>query len=329
MPDEQAAARSRRLTPIECVAEASQAHKPSTLGPMRDPLDLTSLQCFVTAARLASFRAAARACHLSPSAFGDRIRRLEESLGTELFLRTTRSVRLSPTGHRLLGKAQHALDAAEACHDVLGTAQAFSLTLGTRYELGLSWIVPQLDKLQQAVHGLTISLSFGDTPDLLRATRKGELDAVITSSRLAVSGFRYALLHEEHYNFVGACSMLKRTPFEGPRDASEHHLLDINEDLPLFRYLLDAASAKTLWGFKSVVCLGTIAAIRQRVLDGAGVAVLPEYFIRKDLARGRLVPLLASRKIQTDWFRLVWKANHPREDALQALADALRAEPLR
>jgi DNA-binding transcriptional LysR family regulator len=122
---------------------------------------------------------------------------------------------------------------------------------------------------------------------------------------------------------------LKRNPFTSPEHASRHRLLDVSEDLPLFRYLLDAGSAKTVWDFQSVVALGTIAAIRQRVLDGAGVAVLPEYFVRDDLRTRRLGVLLPQRRLQPDWFRLVYKARHPREAELQALADLLRARPLR
>jgi hypothetical protein len=58
-------------------------------------LDLESLRCFVHAAAELSFRVAAKACALSPAAFGDRIRRLEEDLGAPLFERTTRKVTLT------------------------------------------------------------------------------------------------------------------------------------------------------------------------------------------------------------------------------------------
>ena len=44
-------------------------------------LDLTSLQCFVAAATLLNFRAAASRVALSPAAFTERIRRLEEEIG--------------------------------------------------------------------------------------------------------------------------------------------------------------------------------------------------------------------------------------------------------
>src|SRR5690606_32829803 len=294
-----------------------------------DWLDLTSLNCFLTAAKLASFRGAARACHLSPSAFGERIRRLEETLEVSLFVRTTRSVKLTPAGEHLLPRAQQALDAAEACFATADVSPSYSLTLGTRYELGMSWLAPELEHLERLRAGRTLHLTFGDSEELLRAAKRGEIDAVVTSSRLAVTGLRYAPLHEESYKLVAAPALLNQNAFRHPRDAASHRLIDASEDLPLFRYLLDVGSAKSFWAFGDARYLGTIAAIRQRVLDGGGVAVLPEYFVRSDIKRRKLRVVLPSHKIQSDWFRLVWRTQHPRETELEEMAEELRKRPLR
>src|SRR5689334_25354523 len=61
-------------------------------------LSFESLRCFLAAARLLNFRNASRAVALTPAAFGQRIRQLEEQLGVELFARTTRSVSLTERG---------------------------------------------------------------------------------------------------------------------------------------------------------------------------------------------------------------------------------------
>jgi len=77
--------------------------------------DLESLRCFAQAARQQSFRRGAKACALSPAAFGERIRRLEDQLGAPLFTRTPRRLALTPEGERLLPRAQRLLDEAERC----------------------------------------------------------------------------------------------------------------------------------------------------------------------------------------------------------------------
>ena len=292
--------------------------------------DLDSLRCFEAAARHLSFRAASREVALSPPAFSDRIRRLEEDLEVVLFARTTRRVSLTDAGVRLLPRARQALAAARACVRAAHEGEApFELTIGTRFELGLSWLTPALDALTRACPGRTLHLVFGDSPDLLDRTLKGSVDATITSARLSWAHFSYALLHEEAYAFVSAPELADELPFRGERDAEQHVLIDASADLPLFRYLRDASPAEEAWRFLRIERLGTIGAIRQRVLDGAGVAVLPLYLVREDLDEGRLVRLLEERPLLSDHFRLVWRTDHPREVELADLAAQLRELPLR
>ncbi len=68
-------------------------------------LDAEALHTFVTVAQLRSFSAAADALHKTTSAISYRIKALEDSVGTPLFQRTTRSVALTPSGEVLLEKA--------------------------------------------------------------------------------------------------------------------------------------------------------------------------------------------------------------------------------
>src|ERR1043166_5996942 len=105
-------------------------------------LDLDDLRCFDAAATHLSFRRAARATHLSPPAFTARIQHLEASLGVELFRRTTRRVELTNAAARAL---VHARDVVERAHALAAAAAddkplPFTLTIGSRYELGMSWL---------------------------------------------------------------------------------------------------------------------------------------------------------------------------------------------
>lgn len=72
-------------------------------------LNLKSVQVFVSVAEHRSFRAAAEQLRLSQSVISTQIKRLEEQLGVSLFLRTTRSVRLTAEGEQLLESAARAM----------------------------------------------------------------------------------------------------------------------------------------------------------------------------------------------------------------------------
>jgi len=293
-----------------------------------DPsLDLESLRCFEAVARVLHFRTAAENVALSPAAVSDRVRRLEDSLGVKLFERTTRRVRLTDAGQRLLPHARRLLLDAARCGVVArgdGRPVPYELTLGTRYELGLSWLQPALRPLSEECPERTLHLYMGDTADLLDRMERGVIDACVLSAGPRRPEIRQALLHPEHYVFVGAEPLTLC-----PDSVKQLTLVDSTADLPLLGYFLDQQAHAVDWHFARHLHLGGIAAIRAAVLDGWGVAVLPRYFVEDDLQAGRLVSLVAADALGSDHFRLLWRADHIRDAELVELAESLRSFPLK
>lgn len=302
----------------------------SNLPAVLPPTD--SLRCFVEAARLRNFRETARAVGLTPAAVSQRMRQLEDQLGVRLFHRTTRTVVLTEAGLSLLPYAERALEATAACSRAargeLGPPPV-ELTLGTRHELGLSWIVPMLPKLRSAHPGLTLHLYFGSGPDLMLRVRTLEIECAVTSSRLTDPKLDSVRLHEESYVFVGARTLLAQKPLRRPEHARRHVLFDTTEALPLFRYWREAPGGLDSLTFGSIVRLGTIAAIRELVLGGEGVAVLPEYFVARELGNKSLVRVFPRVTPLADHFRLIYRADDPRISLYAALAATLRSIPLK
>ena len=294
---------------------------------------IDSLRCFTAAAKLLNFRAAARSVALTPAAFGQRIKQLEEQLGAPLFQRTTRSVRLTESGLALLPAAERCLLAAGDCVRAgSGGSRALApmdVTIGTRHELGLSWILPQLDTLMKVQPWLQLHLYFGSGADILMRVRSMEIECAVTSSRLTDPKLDSLRLHREDYVFVGAAALLEKKPLEKPKHAAAHTLLDTDIGLSLFRYFRDAPSGGDNLRFASVAHLGTIEAIRIRALAQAGVAVLPEYLVRKDLAAGRLARILPGVALLSDWFRLVFRTDDPRRSVYEQIAAQMSQVPLK
>ena len=138
------------------------------------PLSLDGLRCFAEAARQLNFRAAARVVGLSPAAFGQRIQKLEHELG-QPFRRTTRLIVLTEAGLRLVPVAVRALAAIEECTRAGRgelAAAPFEIVLGTRHELGMSWIVPMLPMLERALPGLTMHLYVGSGAELQQRVQR-------------------------------------------------------------------------------------------------------------------------------------------------------------
>jgi DNA-binding transcriptional LysR family regulator len=82
-------------------------------------VDLGDLNAFVAVTRAKGFRDAARATGSSASGLSEAVRRLETTLGVRLLNRTTRSVRPTEAGERLLERLGPALAEVEAAIDAM------------------------------------------------------------------------------------------------------------------------------------------------------------------------------------------------------------------
>jgi DNA-binding transcriptional LysR family regulator len=299
------------------------------MAPVNLP-SVDSLRCFTAAAKFLNFRAASRAVALTPAAFGQRIKQLEEQLGAQLFVRTTRSVRLSAEGLALLPAAQRALASVEECTTAVkrdGALPPMDLVIGTRHELGLSWLLPQIDRWKEVFPSVEVHLYFGSGPDLVSRVRSMQLDCAVTSTRLADPKLEGLRLHREDYVLVAAPALLAEKPFRVPADAKVHTLVEVSDDMALFRYWREAANAVDL-EFGKLTRFGTIEAIRQRVLAGAGVAVLPKYLVERDLETKRLKLVLPKIVPLHDHFRLVIRADDVRRPFFDAFARTMCESPL-
>jgi DNA-binding transcriptional LysR family regulator len=267
---------------------------------------------------------------LTPAALGKKIRKLELRLGARFFQRTTRRVELTPRGSALVPRARELLTAAEACARA-GRGESgpppVEVVLGTRHELGLEWLVPQLERLRRELPHVTVHLYFGSGADLENRVRSAEIDAAITSRASRDPRLESVRLHREDYVFVAAPKLLRRAPLATAEDAAAHVLIDAHAELPLFRYWRDARGGGDRLRFARVQVIGTIEGIRRLAVDGRGVAVLPHFLVRKDLAARRLAPLFPRVRLLSDWFRLIHRADDPRRATLQTLGRVLLAAP--
>ena len=82
---------------------------------------LSLLRAFEAAARTGSFYEAATELHISPSAVSHAIRKLEQNLGTALFERDGRRIRLSTAGSALIRHVGPAFDDLRRGMDLVST----------------------------------------------------------------------------------------------------------------------------------------------------------------------------------------------------------------
>ncbi|WGV19359.1 LysR family transcriptional regulator [Pseudomonas putida] len=130
-----------------------------------DDLQLGSIELFCLSAEAGSFTAAAQLAGVTPAAVSRSILRLEKRLGSRLFARTTRSIRLTDAGKDFFEQCSQALtQLVEAQQAVMG-AQAtpsgrLRISLPTTY--GHHRILPLLPKFRDLYPEVTVDIHLGN-----------------------------------------------------------------------------------------------------------------------------------------------------------------------
>jgi DNA-binding transcriptional LysR family regulator len=149
---------------------------------MRDRL--SGIAAFVNAAEAGSFALAAERMHLSRSAVGKTIARLEDQLGTRLFHRTTRSQSLTEDGHAFYERCVRALAELEAGEATLHAGRRDPqgrLHVSVPVLFGRRCVASILLELAQRYPKLELQISFTDrVTDLVDEG----IDLVVRSGRL-------------------------------------------------------------------------------------------------------------------------------------------------
>ena len=121
-------------------------------------LDL--LRGFEAAARQMSFTRAAVELHVTQSAVSRQIKALEAHLGTQLFTRINRALKLTSEGESLYATVQSVMrqiDAATAHFHLRGDARL--LTVTTTVSFASLWLVPRLAKFRKIQPNIDVRLA--------------------------------------------------------------------------------------------------------------------------------------------------------------------------
>lgn len=130
------------------------------------PSLLPALGVFAVAARHQNFAAAAQELHLTASAVSHHVRRLEEQLGSQLFLRHARGVRLTAQGRQLADAASAALaDVAMVASHLKPRSDSVPLRITTLRSLSYCWLLPRLPRFTRTHPHVHIELHTGSGLD--------------------------------------------------------------------------------------------------------------------------------------------------------------------
>jgi DNA-binding transcriptional LysR family regulator len=294
---------------------------------MRDRL--SGIAAFVNAAEAGSFALAAERMHLSRSAVGKTIARLEDQLGTRLFRRTTRSQSLTEDGHAFYERCVRALAELEAGEATLHAGRRDPqgrLHVSVPVLFGRRCIAPILLELAQRYPHLELQISFTDrVTDLVDEG----IDLVVRSGRLrgATAGLVARKLGEQVMALCAAPAYLAKHGM--PRTVEE---LANHEGIFYVTGRQEAAwplpDENGEW--KSVAArhrlrLDDLETILAAAIAGAGIARMPCWLIADALDSGALVKVLPELPGPRIELHLAWQQTRHLPSRMRVAIDELAA----
>jgi LysR family transcriptional regulator, glycine cleavage system transcriptional activator len=288
---------------------------------MRRLPSLTALRFFEESARHMSINQSATALCVTPGAVSRQIRLLEEALGTRVFDRDHKGIRLTEAGAALLKCVSEAFDSIERTTRALSDAprnQRKRLSVGAPPTFASRWLSPRLGSLMDAVPDIDLSV---------RTDTTGERHCTIRFGYEARADHQSELLFIERHVLVGARryagqpvkALLERLP--------ALHVLHNEKRLTLWPNWLDAAGLTRTYA-ESGIEFSTLDQAIHAARSGTGLAVVDRAMIADELRDGSLaqLSLVESSGPYGYWLDIV--PSHATLDYVQAFAEWLRGEGL-
>lgn len=293
-------------------------------------MTLQELKYVVSIADTGTFARAARLCHVSQPTLSMQIKKLEAYLGTPLFERNGRTVKLTPSGSEIVARARVILEQVTQIRETVRRAAG---PMCGNFRLGVLPTLPTLvARILPALHSkyAELRLLVREEParSLLPQLSSGDLDAAIVATPVDRQTYERRRLFSEEFLAV--------LPADHPLAARAHvDLGDLKADTLL---LMDDGHCMRqkvleLTGLASLPCreearATSIAGLRQMVALSVGCTLLPALSVESD-RRDAVDALIAvrplARPIPCREIEMVWRRGCGRRESAERLADLIVA----
>jgi DNA-binding transcriptional LysR family regulator len=290
-------------------------------------LTLRQLKYFVATAELGQISQAAIQLTISQSAVTSAIRELEDSLGTQLFMRTATGVTLTHTGRRFLNQAYTILSSVDEAMRIpnLESTLCGTLAIAASYTV-LGYFLPHhLLRLNTLYPRLTIQLHELNRESIEEGLIAGRYDmAVLLTSNVSNPDLVLEpVIHSVRRLWVCAHHPLLKREYVTLADVAPEPFVMLTVDEAAY-------TALRYWNetpYRPNVKLRTssVEAVRSMVANGSGVAILSDMVYRPWSLEGRRIETIQLRDpVPPMSVGLAWRRNVEMSPAMYAVREYFR-----
>ena len=256
---------------------------------------LEAIRLFVRVAESGSFSAVAREANIGQPAVSKQVAALEQHLGAQLMHRTSRSLTLTEAGQAFYEAGVKLLSDLEAAESLVGAGQSrpsgllrVSLSAG----FGRMQIVPLIPAFHARYPDVQVETLVSDRfVDLVEdgvdlAIRIGELaDSALVARKIAVTQ-RVTVASPAYLDAHGSPA--------GPHDLDRHACIGFGFQRQVRPWSFRVGEDRVEHWPKGILRTNDAEHVRMAALMALGLAQAPRWLFSSDLAKGRLVEVLAA-----------------------------------
>lgn len=276
-----------------------------------------------------SFRGAARELRLSPSVVSHHISQLEEHLGVALIYRSTRKLTLTREGERLLAATRKMLEAVEGELlelSVSASEPSGELRITAPSVLSQSQLTDTIAAFSMAYPRVRLSLDFSDSR---RELIEGGFDIAIRMTAGGKNSATSRVLFGVKRRLVASARYLSERPVVSePNQILDWDWLQLapTQNVPVsFRR---SGAAQVTIKPKAHIFSSDAHAVYRLARAGAGLAIVPEFLAKDDVAAGRVNYVLPGWELNEIDVFAVWPSNAPKNGLIRLFVKELsRSRP--
>jgi DNA-binding transcriptional LysR family regulator len=287
---------------------------------------LTGLIAFARIASLGSYTAAARSLGVSPSAVSKSVQRLEEQLKVKLFMRTTRSLTLTPEGRDLQERTTRLLHEVEQIEQAAASARAEPaglIRVTAPLPVGTHILAPALPRFRARYPKVTVDLRMGDRyTDLIE-------EGIDVALRVGASGdsrlISRPLTPHRLCAFAAPDYLARRGTPRLIEDLLAHDCVN-------FRYQSTGQSLR--WPFQvgermvemtpdAGIIIDATDGVLAAIVAGGGIGIAPTYAAAHYVERRMLVPVLPELAVERFVVTAMWQESRRGNPNVKAFVEFL------
>jgi DNA-binding transcriptional LysR family regulator len=286
-------------------------------------MDLVSLRIFKEVAEQGGVTRAAARLHRVQSNITTRVKQLEERLGTPLFFRQGRELKLTPEGHVLLIYADRllrlSLEAEAALRE--GTPRG-TFRLGTLESTAAARLPPILCTYYRAFPEVQVELVTGTTGALVTKVLNQELEAAFVAEPFVADDLETQPVFSEELVLIAPKDA---AAIKAPKDLGHTTVIGFPAGCS-YRRRLETWLARGRSTSERFMEVGSYHAIVACVAAGAGIAVVPKSVLAISIAEKAVSQHRLPSSIAVARTHLIWR-NGYRSMPLSVMRDLLSAKP--